>query len=243
MGSGKNKRMYRIFKDRRTFIVALDHGIANGNINEIQDVEYILESVREIADAVILNRGLIKTLDDHILKHFEIFFKINGISAFYSNPYDLIQFSDVEEALSYDAVAISYEMYVGGPQEIRQLNEVGKIISLSEKYDIPVMLHIYPHGEKKDPQLIAHCLRMGWEIGADIVKTFYYKGIKQQISHTKVPIIAAGGPRFSTEEEVLSYVQDAVSEGVKGVAIGRNLWAWKERIRDMAVKIKKILNG
>jgi DhnA family fructose-bisphosphate aldolase class Ia len=238
------RRMNRIFRyNGKTFIVALDHGVSYGFIKGLEDPLYIINLLSDYVDAMILNKGIIRVLDDSIPNKVGIILKLNGITKYAENPYDLRLLSNVEEALSYDVDAISYELYIGGSQESRQLEEASKLLIKANKWDIPVILHIYPHGEKQDPEMVSHCIRLGWELGADVIKTYYFSNISQIINHVNVPIIAAGGPRMETPEHVINYVRNAINEGMKGVALGRNLWGWdREKVKELAKMIRDIIH-
>ena len=240
---GKRRRLSRIFKSKHVFIAALDHGVGLGFVKGLEDPISIISLLSHYVDAFIINRGIIKVLDDEISKRVGIIYKLNGITSYYENPFDLRLIGDIEEALSYDADAVSYEMYIGGPQEARQLEEAATIISKASKWDIPVILHIYPHGEKMDPIMVSHCIRLGYELGADIVKTYYFKGMRDYVDRVKIPVIVAGGPKMNEPTEVINYVKNAISEGASGVALGRNLWGWDiNTVRSLADSIKQILN-
>jgi class I fructose-bisphosphate aldolase len=41
-----------------------------------------------------------------------------------------------------------------------------------------------------------------------------------------VPVVAAGGPKTSTQEEALAMMADVVRSGARGATIGRNIWGF-----------------
>ncbi len=239
---GKRRRLSRLFKREKVLILAMDHGIPLGNVKEIEDPESILKDVNHNVDAVIMNRGLIKSLESS-LSGVEVIYKLNGISSLSPNPFELVQFGDVEEAISYDSVAVSFEMYIGGEQEAKQLKDLRTILRDTERFDIPLILHIYPHGENKDPEAVSHAIRMGWELGPDVIKSFQYRGMRTQLEKIDIPFVAAGGPRFGSPEEVLEYVRNGLAEGVKGFALGRNLWSWRGKVKELSSSIRKQLDS
>ncbi|MHA1751615.1 MAG: fructose-bisphosphate aldolase, partial [Candidatus Helarchaeota archaeon] len=91
---------------------------------------------------------------------------------------------------------------------------------------------IYPRGENiKDPyspEILAHVVRLGAELGSDIIKT-YYTGdpntFEKVIEASFKPVIVAGGPKTETEQEFLEMIKGATDAGVSGVAIGRNVFS------------------
>jgi len=66
------------------------------------------------------------------------------------------------------------------------------------------------------------------ELGADIIK-IPYNGNKEDFawvvkSAGKAKVVMSGGPKTKTREEFLKMVQDVLSVGATGVAVGRNIW-------------------
>jgi len=242
---GKNHRLSRLFKsdNGKILIMAMDHGIPYGEVEGLEDIESLLKTASGGVDAVILNRGMIDTLDSSLLNKFSLIYKLNGVTSYAPNPFDLVMFTSVEEALSYDPVALSYEFYIGGEHENRKLSELSQVLMDARKYDMPVISHIYPNEEKKDPKMISHCIRLGWELGTDIIKTFYYPGMSEQVSRTKKPVLIAGGGKMNNMDEVVKYVQSAMDEGVKGIAMGRNFWGWKSGTRSLVERLDKVVHG
>jgi len=240
---GKTRRLNRIFKDGKTFIAALDHGISLGFAQGLEDLPTLIEILSEYVDAIIVNKGVLASIDDKISSKIGIIFKLNGITSRAPNPYDLQLIASIEEAISYDADAVSYELYIGGPQESRQIREAGLVVKRANKWDIPVILHIYPHEEKNIAEMTSHCLRLGWELGADVVKTYLYSGMREHVAKIKIPVVVAGGPKLNHPSEVLEYVRRAIQyEGVSGVALGRNLWGWGvETAKYLASAIRDII--
>ena len=240
---GRENRMYRLFRGKRILIMAMDHGIPMGEQKGLYDIEATIKKNSPYIDAVILNKGTVQTIDSKVLNSVELIYKLNGVTSLAPNPYDLIMFTDVEEAISYDPVAVSYELYIGAEQEQRRLEELSKVIRQANKFDIPIISHIYPNAENKNPEIISHCIRLGLELGTDVIKTFYFHGMKDQVQRTRRPIVIAGGDRMNTPQDVLKYVQNAMDSGVNGIAMGRNLWGWNEETPDVVKNVSKIVHS
>lgn len=240
---GKMHRLSRLFSRDRILIMAMDHGIPMGEQRGLFDIEELLKKTYKNIDAVILNKGTVDTIDFRVLNRVELIYKLNGITSRSPNPYDLVMFTSVEEALSYDPSALSYELYIGAEQEQRRLEELSKVIREASRYDIPVVSHIYPHAEKKDPEIISHCIRLGLEIGTDVIKTFYFPGMREQVLRTRKPVLIAGGDRMNSPDDVYKYVESAMGSGAKGIAMGRNLWGWDEMTPIVLEKVSKIVHS
>lgn len=240
---GKMHRLSRLFGKDRILIMAMDHGIPMGEQKGLFDIEELLRKTHKDIDAVILNKGTVDTLDFKVLNRVELIYKLNGITSNAPNPYDLVMFTSVEEAISYDPSALSYELYIGAEQEQRRVEELATVLRQASKFDIPVISHIYPNAEKKDPKIISHCIRLGLEIGTDVIKTFYFPGMREQVLRTRKPIVIAGGDRLSSPEDVYEYVKNAMYSGVKGIAMGRNLWGWNEKTAEVVEKVGEIVHS
>ncbi len=241
---GKFHRLHRLFRhEGRVLILAMDHGIPFGDVAGLEDIEQLLRNSEGSVDAAILNKGMVDTIDRKTMNHFDLILKLNGISKYASDPCNLTMISTVEEALSYDATAVSFEFYIGREREAAKLAELSAVVSECEKQGIPLIAHIYPDAEKKDPAIISHCIRLGWEIGVDVVKTFYFQGMSTQLGRTRKPVIIAGGDRVGSVAEVESYVSSAISEGARGIAMGRNLWGWGKDSVQLIERVGKIVHG
>jgi DhnA family fructose-bisphosphate aldolase class Ia len=222
--------------------MAMDHGIPMGEQKGLYDIEGLIKKTYNNVDAVILNKGIVDTIDFRVLNRVELIYKLNGITSRAPNPYDLIMFTTVEESLSYDPVALSYELYIGAEHEQRRVEELSRVLREASRYDLPVISHIYPNAEKKDPEIISHCIRLGLELGTDVIKTFYFSGMADQVSRTIKPVVIAGGEKMGSPDEVYNYVSSAMESNASGIAMGRNLWGWNERTPEVVANVAKIVH-
>ena len=71
---------------------------------------------------------------------------------------------------------------------------------------------------------MASAARIGFEHGADLVKSYYTEDFDKVTANCPVPVLIAGGPRMETAGETLQVVQDATEAGAAGVVFGRNIW-------------------
>jgi class I fructose-bisphosphate aldolase len=76
-----------------------------------------------------------------------------------------------------------------------------------------------------DPLLLAHANRIGFELGAHILKSPYPgDGFEFIVENAPVPVYIAGGPASETDQAVLEMVHGACDAGANGVMFGRNIW-------------------
>ena len=140
----------------------------------------------------------------------------------------------VKEAIRLGADGVSLHINIGGNEEPEMIEQLGKISEQCHEWGMPLLAMMYPRGENvKDPhdsEIVAHTARIGAECGADIVKTVYTGDVDsfaKVVSSIPVPVVIAGGPKVTTDMEILEMTEDAMNAGAKGVTYGRNIFAHK----------------
>jgi len=103
---------------------------------------------------------------------------------------------------------------------------------------MPLLTMMYPRGERikdeYDVGAIKHVARLGAELGADIVKVSYtgtMESFREVVAGCPVPVVIAGGPKMSSDREILEMVKGAVEAGGAGVSIGRNIFQHRDPSR------------
>jgi DhnA family fructose-bisphosphate aldolase class Ia len=93
---------------------------------------------------------------------------------------------------------------------------------------------LYARGPKikdeYDVNNVKHAARVGAELGADIVKVVYtgsVESFKDVVNGCPVPVVIAGGPKMSSDEDIFKMVEGALASGASGVSIGRNAFQHK----------------
>jgi fructose-bisphosphate aldolase/2-amino-3,7-dideoxy-D-threo-hept-6-ulosonate synthase len=135
----------------------------------------------------------------------------------------------VETALRLDADAVAVSIFFGRGQEVATMRFLGKLTEESNRYGMPVLAEMMPSMDAAyDPEAVAHAARIGFEMGADIVKTNYcgdIESFKHVIRSSPVPIVVAGGPKKESDGgSPLEMVHEIIEAGAAGVAIGRRVW-------------------
>ena len=149
--------------------------------------------------------------------------------------------ASVEDAIRHGADGVSIHVNLGDPHEAEMLSDFGKIARDAENWGMPLLAMIYGRGPKipngLDPEVIAHCARVGAELGADVVKVPYTGDIDSfsyVVESCCVPVLIAGGPKTNTTREFLQTVEDAVRAGAAGLSVGRNVFQHPSPRRLMA---------
>ena len=234
---GKAIRLERIIdrKTRKTVIVPMDHGITVGPIPGLIDLPSAVDKVAEGgANAVLGHMGL--PLHGHrgYGRDIGLIIHLSASTSLGPDPNHKVLVTEVEDALKVGADAVSIHINVGADYEPEMLRDLGRVARTCDLWGMPLVAMMYPRGPKvrseHDVEHVKLAARVGAELGVDIVKTNYPgspEGFSEVVKGCKVPVVIAGGPKMSTERELLQMVYDSVQVGGTGVAIGRNIFQAK----------------
>jgi DhnA family fructose-bisphosphate aldolase class Ia len=232
VGAGKRRRMRHLLKpDGRTVLVAMDHAaymgggpplgpaldaIASGMPDGILATWHIARCHAEL----FASSGLVLRLDGGVSELGE---PAAGDVA------DLLY--RAEHALSLAADAVVVLAFPGAPDEHLSLQRLARVVSDCEQLGLPVMAEMIPGGWSRavpwTVENVARAARIGAELGADIIKTVCpgepaeFAAIAQACP---VPVVALGGPRMASEDDVVALARGVVEAGAAGIAFGRNVW-------------------
>ena len=232
VGAGKLRRLRRFLKaDGRSVLVAMDHAaymgagppygagleaIAAGRPDGILATWHLARSHAGLFADV----GLVVRLD-------------GGISELGeradSDVGDILH--DVEAALTLGADGVVVLAFPGAADEHLSLLRLARLASACERHGLPVMAEVIPGGWGQavpwTVENVAKGARIGAELGADIVKTVC-PGPPAEFSAVveacPVPVVALGGPRMTSEDDVVALARGVTAAGAAGIAFGRNVW-------------------
>jgi fructose-bisphosphate aldolase/2-amino-3,7-dideoxy-D-threo-hept-6-ulosonate synthase len=233
MNAGLAARLSRIGTAGRFLVVPMDHGITLGAVTGLRDIEETIDAVTGGgADAVLTQKGIAPRVHDHkngagYIVH------LNGSTSIGPDENDKRPTGTVEDAIRAGADAVSFHINVGSEHEPDQLTGLGEVTSTAHEYGMPVLAMTYARGHDvraEDPEAFAeslgHAVRLGEELGADVIKTAY-SGTPESFEHvtesTRLPVVIAGGSK-GTDEETLSMVRGAMDAGAAGVSMGRSIF-------------------
>ncbi len=235
---GKSIRLERIM-DRNTgncVIVPMDHGISIGPTEGLIDMKKAVDDVANGgATAVLMHKGLIRY--SHRTSGHDI-----GLILHLSASTDLgvtsnskVLVATVEEAIKVGADAVSVHINVGAETEPEMLSDLGQVSKECNEWGMPLLVMAYPRGPKiqnsYDPHAVAHAARVAAELGADVVKCSYTGDIdsfREVVKGTLAPVVIAGGPKMSSDDDILQMVYDSIQAGGHGVSIGRNVFQHRD---------------
>lgn len=231
---GKKIRLERIINRHtgRTVIAPMDHGVSNGPMKGIIDMDKTVESISQGgADAILMHKGIVEQGHRGYGKDIGLIVHLSASTSLAPNPNNKVIVTSVEKAIQLGADAVSVHVNLGSETESEMLQELGEISETCSYWGIPLLAMMYPRGQKveneHDVELVKHAARVGSELGVDIVKTNYTgdpDSFKEVVEGALVPVVIAGGPKVDTDEELLQMVKDSIEVGGAGVAFGRNLF-------------------
>ena len=240
---GKQVRLERIInrEDHRTIIVPMDHGVTIGAVDGLVDMR---EAVNDMAiggaDAVLMHKGLVRCSHRSAGKDIGLIVHLSASTALSPMGNTKTLVGTVEEGIKHGADAVSVHVNLGDPNERLMLADLGKVAAACDDWHMPLLAMMYARGPEIansfDPKVVAHCARVGVELGADIVKVSYtgdMDSFADVVSGCCVPVVIAGGERMDSTRQVLQMVHDSIKAGGAGVSMGRNVFQHPRRIELM----------
>jgi DhnA family fructose-bisphosphate aldolase class Ia len=231
VAAGKLRRARHLFgDDGRTLLVAVDHAaymgagpplasipaIAAGRPDGVLATWHIARAhAGELAGCGLVLRvdGGISDLGDHAA----------------GDVSDLLYRAEAAMALGADAVVVL--AFPGAPDEDHSLKRLARLCAECELLGLPVMAEMIPGGWARaiewSTEHVRAAARMGVELGADIIKTVCPgppAEFAAVVDGCPAPVVALGGPKTDSEDDVVALARGVVEAGAAGVAFGRNVW-------------------
>jgi fructose-bisphosphate aldolase/2-amino-3,7-dideoxy-D-threo-hept-6-ulosonate synthase len=246
--SGKQIRLERIMdrNTKKTVIVPMDHGVTNGPIPGLIDLERAVNLVADGgANAVIGHVGL--ALHGHRKggRDVGLVLHLSASTSIGPDPNEKVLVNTVTNALKMGADGVSMHVNIGADSEARMLADLGKVAVECMEWGMPLLAMMYPRGKKiSDEKALEHvklAARVAAELGADIVKTVYTgdpDSFREVTRGCPVPVVVAGGSK-TDDLATLELIEGAMLGGAAGISIGRN--AFQHRAPDKFVKAAALI--
>ncbi|MEM3113047.1 MAG: aldolase [Candidatus Pacearchaeota archaeon] len=237
----------------KALYLAYDQGLEHGpesdfNDNNVDPLYIIGIAKKGRYNGIVFQYGIAEKYYKEIKKSkVPLILKLNGKTKLVSGEPISAQIASVEDAVSLGAKAVGFTIYIGSRYEEQMLEEFTKIRGEAHKKGLPLIVWVYPRGEKIKNDVsrenMAYASRTALEIGADIVKIKYghnKKDLEWAVkSAGRCKVVIAGGIKKS-EEDFLNQVREIMDAGAIGLAVGRNVWQAKDPL-GLTKKIKKII--
>lgn len=229
--SGKELRLARLLNptNKRCFMVPIDHGATVGPIDGLGDYLGLIKNINNgRADAIVMHKGLLKTVSQYpFLGKGKYILHLSASTSQSPDPNHKILVGSVEEALKLGADGVSVHVNLGVAEEAEMLRDLGLVSKACLEWGMPLLAMMYSHGRFKD---IAHAARIAEELGADMVKVSYpgsIEALRKITGSLRIPVLIAGGTTLDHPGELFKMVEDALTAGAAGVAIGRNIFQYR----------------
>jgi len=250
---GKEIRLRRILgtDGRRILTVAVDHMI-NYPIGFPKGLRYIKETVARVVegnpDAITMNKGIATRCMPEFAGRIPLIIQSMALRPNETYFADTVS---VEEVLALGADAIAVAMFVYGKEEMQYIRHLADVVRQAEAWGIPVIPHIYPlasgdekHAVLHDPEHVFYAVRVGLEMGADLIKVPFTgdaESFHDIVKACPVPVVAAGGPRCASLEDAVAMTRKIAKSGAAGATMGRNVWEFSD-IPHAIQTLKKAIN-
>jgi class I fructose-bisphosphate aldolase len=216
--------------------VAVDHfmGYTDGIPAGLRDVPAALKAiVKGRPDAITMQIGMAR----HAWKDFAGAVPlIVQASMLRVDDSAMTQAASPEDAVRVGADAYAIACFVRGPTEWRYMQAVAHAVREAERWEMPVICHIYPRtyaGGKPQisfaPEDVAWAARCAAELGPDVIKVPYCGEVAayaEIVAASPVRVVAAGGPKADDLRGALEMMSEVVKSGANGATIGRNIWGF-----------------
>ena len=202
---GCKRRVRRLFSARsdKTILLPLDHGVTEGLLPGLEDMKTLLQQLDpKLVQGVILHKGLARELGSFVDTRQNLIVHLSAGTRHGLPPYNRSLVCSIQEALRIGADAVSVHINIGNDLEDRMLSDLGMVVDEAHQLGIPVLAAVFARGgqivNELDPTLVAHCIRLGAELGADIVIVPFSgetDSFARAIAACPVPVLIAGGSR------------------------------------------------
>jgi len=215
----------------------MDHARSSGVVQGLENPGAVLDRVIDAgADAVMTSYGVIKHYRDRLIGRIPTYLRLDGGPSTYLE--DWLKFSDwallhtVEDARRLGVDGVCLMGFLGARVELKTYEIVARVVGDCASDGLPVMVETLPCPTERipnpmDADAMASASRIGFELGADIIKTYYTgspESFRRVTSTCPAPVLIAGGVKMATPRAALEVVHGSIAAGGKGVVFGRNIW-------------------
>ncbi|MCC8060215.1 MAG: fructose-bisphosphate aldolase [Clostridiales bacterium] len=228
---GYEVRMNRLIpgEDKKYFGLTVDHSIGRGVVRGLDTIDDTIEKmVAGGPNAITMLKGVAEKCFPRFAGRVPLVLKLTTFGVYHFN--EDVQVADVEEAICMGADAVSVGCIVGGDNQNRQLEQLGRIIKEAHRFGMPVISHIYPRGNQiaREDQYsvdnVIYAARAAAELGVDLVKTNYTgssESFARVVQAVPTRVAIAGGMKCANIDEFLLQTREVMDSGAVGVTYGR----------------------
>jgi len=227
MDWGKQNRLSRIIKPDtgKAVMLAVDHGYFMGPTTGLEQLDQAVNPLLPYADTLMLTRGALRNYIDPGVD-IPITLRVSGGTSILNKEALLHEGAtcSMEDAIRLNVSCVAFSILVGAEYERDTILTFSEIIDEAQAYGIPTLcVTAVGRDMVRDARYMALASRLGAELGADIIKTYYVDGFDQVVDSCPVPVVIAGGKKIP-ELDALQMARNAIDAGAVGVDMGRNIF-------------------
>ncbi len=222
---------------KKQLIVAMDHARAMGAVAGLEDPGEVIDLAIEAgADAIMTSYGVVKHYRDRLIGRIPTILRVDGGPSFYredwlrNTDWRLLHNLEDADALGVDGVCTM--VFMGAAVEMDTLEITAELARETMGTDMCLMVEALPCpgdriADPNDAKAMADACRLGFEHGADMLKTYATGGVesfRRVTANCPAPVLIAGGPKMDSERAMFQVVRDTLDAGGRGVVFGRNIW-------------------
>lgn len=240
---GMKKHLSNIFdpKSGNTVMFAFDHGYFMGSTAGLERLDLLIPQLLPHVDVLMGTRGALRTCVSPDCCKAIALRTSSGSSMLNDDLSHEVIAVDIEDAIRMNADCMAVQTFVGADGQLSSLDNLSRSINTGLRYSIPTMgvIAVGKQMERTD-RFFKLATRLVAELGANIIKTYYCENFEEVVSACPVPIVVAGGKKLP-EDEALTLAYRSISEGARGLDMGRNIFQ-SEHPAAMAESIRKIVH-
>ena len=227
MDWGKQNRLSRIIKPAtgKAVMLAVDHGYFMGPTTGLEQLDQAVNPLLPYADTLMLTRGALRNYIDPGVD-IPITLRVSGGTSILNKEALLHEGAtcSLEDAIRLNVSCVAFSILVGAEYERDTILAFSEIIDEAQAYGIPTLcVTAVGRDMVRDTRYMALASRLGAELGADIIKTYYVDDFDKVVDSCPVPVVIAGGKKIP-EPEALQMARNAIDAGAVGVDMGRNIF-------------------
>lgn len=224
-------------------VVALDHGIGMGAIDGFEDPQATLDAVLAGGpDGVLVGPYFAERFaDTFAASSTDVLVTADFVSPSSRpgedvGPWVQQHAFDTDRLLACDPVGVKSVLAFGRQESQSFERNVDYVTDITESLRGTGIPHVVetvmwgnevPDRFETDTEYVANACRIGWELGADILKAPYTgdrDSFEPIVQNAPVPVMILGGPSSGTVRAMLDDVAGATAAGARGLVMGRSVW-------------------
>jgi fructose-bisphosphate aldolase/2-amino-3,7-dideoxy-D-threo-hept-6-ulosonate synthase len=246
MHPGKEVRLQKLWKHKRSVLIPFDHANYSGPVPGIEDTLRLTERIASTeTDGILVTPGVLKHVAP-VVGDMGIILRIDGgFTKYTTEQRDFEELCPIEDAVRLGADAVIIFTFLNTAAEAVSVKRLGRTAVDADHWGVPLVAEILPRsllnnhfgtqmftpGQGSKPDLFDEtrtAVRIGAEVGADVVKTRFTGDIEQFraiVRSAGAKVIVAGGPLLGEgDEALLRLAAECVKAEADGIIFGRNVW-------------------